>query len=260
MGPISGTALADVTLDYDSTFYIAGKETKHATFWLARGKVALKSICAQPMRAIYWADKDLMAIINDEEKSYIEITGKDLEALGAQIAGVADQMTQVMSAMPPEQRAMIEQHLKKTQSAAPAGKPEIKVLPTPDTKTLQGYECRRYEIANHGVKKAEVWATAAGEKTVTPEEMTGITGMVDLLQRFFDALGSMSGSMGIEMPASTGLSKDVGGVPVVAKDLDGDKVKSEMSLQALKRGPIPKETFEVPKGYRKQDFGPMGKE
>ena len=260
-GTMSGPAHADVTLDYDSTFYLPRQETKHITFWLIPGKVALKSVCAQPMRAIYWADRDVMAIINDSEKKYFEMSGEDLEALGSQIAGISEKMQQVMAAMPAEQKAMLEQQMKKMGGGPgkPAGKSDIKVQAMPETETLKGFECRRHEITNHGVRSAEVWATTVGDKTVTPDEMTGITGLVDLMQRFFDAIGSMGASMGMEMPTATGLSKDLGGVPVVARDFDGAKVKSEMSLQALKRGPIPKETFEIGTGYTKQNFGTMEK-
>ena len=132
--------------------------------------------------------------------------------------------------------------------------PEIEVLMLSETRRIQGFQCQKHDVIRDGAKCAEAWSTPAADSTATAAEMKSLAGMTNLITTLLESVTSMTKAMGINLSLPTGLAHGLGGIPVYIKDLDGDAVKSEMTLQSLKRGTIDKKVFEIGDKYKKQDI------
>ena len=248
---------ADATLEYTIETKLPARESSTATMWLADGKVTLKSGGARPARVIYWAKGDRLAMISDAKKSYIEMTGDELREMAGSLDAMSGQMATVMGSLTPEQKAMMDAQMKKMGvkgDGASARSTEIEVLMLSETKMLQGFKCQKHDVIRGGAKRAEAWLTQAADTTATSAEMMSMTGMINLITLLLDSMSSMTKSIGLDLSLPTGLVRGMEGVPVYVKDLDGDAIRSEMTLQSLKRGKIDKSVFEIGDGYKKQDL------
>ena len=57
---------------------------------------------------VFDGEKQVLWMINNEKKTYSEISKADADRLGAQLSGAMAQMQQQLAAMPPDQRAQVE--------------------------------------------------------------------------------------------------------------------------------------------------------
>jgi hypothetical protein len=254
-------AAADATLHYDIEVYKPERESQTATWFLTEGKLAVTTDGSDSGRLLYWSEDDRLVLIDDSEKKYIEVKGSELGALTDAMSSLGAQLDQAMAGLTPEQRAKMKEEMAKSGMAAdaPAGKSVvIEVLPMSETKTINGFDSRKNEIVTGGSKSAEVWTMATGATTVTPAEFASMQAMGTLLGRLLGAFSSVTQSLGFEISLPAGLGNGLQGIPVYAKDLEGDAVEVETTLTKLDRKAIDRKVFEIGKGYEKQEMMPAG--
>ena len=203
--------------------------------------------------AVFDGTKKVMMLIDDKQKTYVEVTEAEIEALGAQMAGMTAQMAQMqeqmqqrMASMTPEQRAMMESAMKGRGAAMPgASAPKIQYTKS-GTGTVGKWACDKYEGTSGGQKVSEVCAADPKALGFTAADFE----VSRELAAFFKKL-LPPGAGGAQM-FSIGTAADQGfnGIPVrTVSSASGRQVTTEIT--EVKRQAIPDSVFQAPAGYQK---------
>lgn len=187
---------------------------------------------------IYRADKQLFWSLNDKDKTYVEMTKKDLEKMAGQMDSAMAEMQAELKNLPPEQRAMVE----KMMAGKAGGKPEParRYLKRASAEKVGVWKADRYEWAEAKCKET-IWATTSATP-VTASDMAVLKDM----SAFFGKLAKGK-TRGLAFDRE---SAGVKGVPVKAVISDG-KTMTTTELKEIKKSDFPAGTFEVPNGYKK---------
>jgi len=104
-------------------------------------------------------------------QEYAESIHGATQAMGGQMAEAMKQMQDAMKDMPPEQRQMVEQMMRRsTPGGGPAGaapsaeacrQPKVEVRPTGQTASIAGYAAKRYDVYEDGKFAHELWVSPA---------------------------------------------------------------------------------------------------
>jgi len=108
-------------------------------------------------------DKQLIITVDDEERTYSEITFEELEGVMKKAASMIDdpkmaEMKKGLENLPPEQRKMMEQMLGDKLGAKKKDS-KIEVNKTGSKKTISGYACTQYIIKQDGKELVKLWVT-----------------------------------------------------------------------------------------------------
>ena len=202
----------------------------------------------------------VMTIVTDANKTYMELTKADLEALSSQMSGAMAQMQEMMKSMPPEQRARMEAAMKGRMggagaAAGPAAKP---VYHKTGTATVGKWTCDKYEGMTNGQKTHEVCTVDPKALGFSAADFQVTRDMMNFFKEFqkMQPGGGQQSSQLFAMgtPEDQGFS----GVPVrsVTTMSTGSTVTFEIS--EVSRQSFPESTFQVPEGYKKVDMGGLG--
>jgi hypothetical protein len=195
-----------------------------------------------------------VVMINDQEKSYTEMTEADRQKLHTQMEAMRAQMKDRLKDLPPEQRQKVEQMMGKPDEggAAPKG-PTVKFEAMGSKKTINGFACEMYRKLEDGKLREELCAAPWSAGLVQKSD--------------FAAIGKFAAGMMNELGGPRARNRrnplaeldQYPGIPIsrVAIDEDG-KRGQEDQIKSIKRGAIPAARFEVPAGYTKREltFGP----
>ncbi len=197
---------------------------------------------------IFRSDKEVFWMINTADKSYTEMTKKDIKKIKGQMDEAMRMMQEQMKNMPPEQRAMMEQMMKG--KAMPA-QPEKTVFKKVASGVKVGkWKCDKYEGYNRG--------------QLTEEVCTASWKNLGIEQKDFRVMKSMGEFMSELSPdaashfnvGSDKWEKEQGypGVPVRIISYSMGKKVFQTEIQDIKRQKIDSSLFELPKGLTKQNF------
>lgn len=194
----------------------------------------------------------VLRIIDDQAKTYREITKADVDRLGG-MPDVMTQMQQQMQNLPPEQRAQIEAMMKArggiSGAGGPSGKTEYKKV---GTDRVGKWTCDKYEGVRNGQKTSEVC-------TVDPKVLGFTAADLEVpkqLAEFFSKL--MPHAEDRMFRVGTGDDKSFAGVPVRTVSLGPQPSVTEVT--DVSRQSLPDSTFAVPAGYQKTAFGGRGRQ
>lgn len=205
---------------------------------------------------IFRGDRQVMWAIDYDERTYLEMTRKDLERMRSQmdatLAEMQKQLAEQLKDLPPEQRQMMEQMLKdRMPQAAPGPGPEEKIV---YTKVAAGqrvgrWTCDRYEGRIGGEKVEEVCAAGWKEIGLKPADLEVWRELAD----FFKGLDP-EGGKGFPVPGSADWEREQGypGVPVLGITYHDGKPESEWRIEDIRQGSFPASIFEVPAGFQKE--------
>jgi hypothetical protein len=192
--------------------------------------------------------KEVLTIIDMDQKTYSEMTKADFEALGAQLSGAMSQMQAQMASLPPEQRAQIEAMMKGRMggAAAPATAPKIQYKRA-GSDTVGKWTCDKYEGFEGDKKTSEVC-------TVDPKALGFAASDFDVTKQLMTFFKKLMPQMADQM-FRIGTTEDQGfsGVPVrQTQTVAGRQVTTEIS--EVSRQAFPDSVFQVPAGFQKTDL------
>ena len=209
---------------------------------------------------IYRGEKREMIVVNHGEQTYFVIDDAMIQAIGGQLSQAMQQMQEALKDVPPEQRAMVEQMMKKNmpQMDEPA-KSKTEMKKTSDRAKKNGYACTRYEVFENGKKVRDVWVTDWDNVEGGSEVAASFKGLSEFIQGLLDSLsslGGMAGGMASQFNVdSFAFMKDLDGFPVVTQEFGADgSIQSESVLRSAERRTFDPADFEPPKGYRLQQM------
>jgi hypothetical protein len=197
-----------------------------------------------------------LVMLNDQEKSYTEITEADRQKMRARMDGMMAQMKDRMKDLPPEQRKRMEQMMAARGVPAAGDKaepePTLKFEPMGAKKTINGFACEMYRRLEDGKVREELCASPWSAGLVQKADFAGIQKFAAEMMEGFGPRRGRRGNPLAEMDRYPGIP--ISRVPV---DADG-KRGEEDQIKSIKRGSVPAAKFAVPAGYTKKEL-PFGR-
>jgi hypothetical protein len=197
-----------------------------------------------------------LVMLNDQDKSYTELTEADREQMRSRMEAMRTQMKERMKDLPPDQRKRMEEMMGgRGLDADKAGEgPPPKFEPTGAKKTINGFACQMYRRLEDGKVREEICASPWSAGLLQKSDFAGI-------QKFAAAMmADMGGGprRGRRQNPLADLDR-YPGIPISRVTIDADgKRGEEVQIKSIKRGAVPADRFTVPAGYSKKEF-PFGK-
>jgi Domain of unknown function (DUF4412) len=193
--------------------------------------------------------KQVLWLINNDKKTYSEMTKADVDRLGGQMSDAMARMQDQLKSLPPEQRAQVEAMMKGRGMPGMAGaQPPKTEYRRTGTDKVGSWTCDKYEGSQNNQKVSELC-------TVDPKTL-GFA-MADFqvtkqLMEFFRKLAPQ----GAERMFAIGTPEDQGfsGIPVRRATFTGQQ-QSVTELSEVTRQTFAASTFDIPAGFQKEAFG-----
>jgi GLPGLI family protein len=184
---------------------------------------------------IFRLDQEKMITVNDEDKTYSEISFNELEQMMKQVdETMSSKMAEIkeqMASMPEEQRKMMEKMMA-GQMGGMMEEPEVKN--TGETKTINGYKCTKYIVLTGGKETFSVWTT---------KDVKEFAGMQKDMEEFGKRMAAMTPRIGKSVAAAM-------------TNLEGFPIQQEMAgmrttVLSVKKENSPASIFDPPAGYKR---------
>ncbi|MFH1862770.1 MAG: DUF4412 domain-containing protein, partial [bacterium] len=196
--------------------------------------------------AIFRQDKKVFWMLDDQKKTYTEMTERDLQEMKRTLDEASRQMAEQMKDLPPEQRQMMEAMMagKMTQKA-----PEIVYQKVASGERIGSWVCDKYEGSSEGKKKSEVWTTDWQQLDLKSSDFQVLKEMGE----FFARLAPEATSF---YPMEESSEKSVySGVPVKTISYSDDMASRTSELKELRTEEFNAALFELPAEYKKEALG-----
>jgi hypothetical protein len=221
---------------------------------------------------IFRGDLNRVWMIDEQRRTYMEMTPETMQRMGSQMAGAASQMNAAMAQMqaqmaqmPPEQRAMMEQMMKSRgiggapggppgAGGAPPAPPQVSFSKVGGGKRVAAWNCDVYRKTVNGQQEEEL--------CIAPIGATGLSaGDFQVLDRFSSFMAPMMSSP--MMPRSdymnwNDMNKAIGfqGMPLDTVIYAQGQPATQQTVNKIERTGIPAGTFDLPPGFTKREMGP----
>ena len=193
------------------------------------------------------ANGGVLRMIDDQNKTYTEMTKADVDRIASQMSGAMAQLQQQMQNMPPEARARMEAMMQGGRGmigAMGGPPPQYKKV---GTDTVGKWRCDKYEGTKNGEKASETC-------TVDPSAL-GFT-IADFeaakqLGEFFSKLlpPGMDGLFRFGSASANGFA----GIPVRTVTFRNGQPGATIELTDARHENFPDSLFAVPAGYQKRE-------
>jgi hypothetical protein len=198
---------------------------------------------------VFDGTRQVLMMVDDAKKTYTEITKEDAEKLGAQMSAAMAQLKQQMDAMPPEQRAQMQQMMGRMGGAAMAA-PKTTYKKT-GTATVGKWTCDKYEGYEGEKKTSEVCTVDTKAFGLTPADLNVTQQMAEFFKKIVPQMANQMFSVG------NAEQQGYPGVPVRRTyTVGGREITSEIA--DVSRQSFPDASYAAPAGYAKTEFSMPG--
>lgn len=226
--------------------YIEGRKMRMQTDMSGKGDTSTM---------IFRGDLDLIWIINEGKKSYIEMDKKTMDAMGQQMSLAMKQMEERMAQMPPEQRKMMENMMKgRVPQAHKYAKTTVKKRGKRDK--INGYRCRWYDVLRDGRRIREMCVSKLKDIGIKKKTFDVFKDMARFYSGLFESMKSNPMFRMEENPFEEFEKMD--GYPILTRKYKGAVIVGETAFKAVEHKRFKKSLFKVPAGYTKESLGGRG--
>lgn len=196
---------------------------------------------------IFDGARQVLIMIDNENKSYTEMTREDADRLGTQMADAMAQIQTQLAGMPPEQRAKIEAMMKGRMGGAGGAAPKPQYRRA-GTETVGKWTCTRYEGYEGETKTSEVCTVEPKALGLTEADFAFTKQFVEFFKKIVPQMATQAFAIG------TVEQQGFSGVPVKRKvSVLGREITTEIT--DVTRQTFPDTSYAVPAGYQKKPFG-----
>jgi len=217
---------------------------------------------------IFRGDLNRVWMIDEQRRSYMEMTPETMQRMGGQMAGAASQMNAAMAQMqaqmaqmPPEQRAMMEQMMASRGLGGPPGAgggppapPQIAFSKVGGGKKVAAWNCDLYRKTVNGQQEEELCIATLGATGLSANDF-------QVMDKFSSFMAPMMSSP--MMPRSdymnwNDMNKAIGfqGMPLDTIIYVQGRPATQQTVNKIERTGISAATFDLPPGFTKRDMGP----
>jgi hypothetical protein len=200
---------------------------------------------------IFDGTRQVLILVDDQNKSYTELTKADADQLGAQMSQAMAQIQKQLEALPPEQRAQIESMMKGRMGAAggAAPKPIYKRI---GTDTVGKWTCTKYEGYEGAAKTSEICTVEPRTLGLTEADFAVTKQFVEFFKQVLPAMATQAFVIG------TVEQQGFAGVPIKRTTTVLGR-QSTTEIAEVSRQTFPDASYAVPAGYQKRPFGGPGR-
>ena len=204
---------------------------------------------------IFRGERREMVLVDHERSTFTVMDEAALARLAGQVNQAMAQMQEALKNVPAEQRAMVEQMMKKQMPQQQEARPAAELVKTSERATHHGYPCVKYDVMREGRKEQELWVTDWSNVEGGTDVVEAFESMADFMRQMLDSLPSAGrGGPGVDDHVFEHM-KELGGFPVVTRDFAADgSLEGESALRSAKRQTLDPEVFEPPAGYKRQEM------
>jgi hypothetical protein len=199
---------------------------------------------------IFDGGRQVLMMIDDQNKSYTELTKADAEQLGAQMADAMKAVEKQLAGLPPEQKAQIEAMMKGRMGGAGGALPKTTYKKS-GTDTVGKWTCTKYEGYDGATKTSEVCTVDPKTLGLTEADFAVTKQFVEFFKKVVPAVASQAFAIG------TVEEQGFSGVPVKrSSTVLGRQVTSEIT--EVSRKTFTDASYAPPAGYQKRPFAGGG--
>ena len=244
---VAGNVMEMLTRD------MSGNELSRMTFFTEADRSRMDQSGVDGSYSIILLDDEFL-YLDHTEKHYMVMDEAMLEGIGDQVSAAMKEMEAQLAAMPPEQRAMVEQMMSDQMSGMGVSMdiPVIEIRKL-GSGSWQSYDCMLTEMLEDGAKIQEICSVDFDEVDGSGGVRDSFTRMAGMLTKFYDAIPF--GGQGVRNPME--MLDELEGFPVRAVDFENGKPVSEMILESTREEAIDATVFSLPSDYSRIDpFSP----
>lgn len=193
----------------------------------------------------------VLRTIDEQNKTYTEMTRADVERMSTQMQGAMEQMRAQLDKLPPEQRARVEAMMQGGRGMVGA-----MVGPPPEytkvgTDTVGKWRCDKYEGTKNGEKSSEICTVEPSAFGLSAADFE----VAKQLAEFFSKM--MPPGMETMFRVGTAGPKGFSGLPVRTVSFKNGTPSSTMEVTDVSRQNFPDALFTVPAGFTKREMPGM---
>jgi hypothetical protein len=194
--------------------------------------------------------KQALWLINNDRKTYNEMTKADVDRLGGQMSDAMARLQEQLKSLPPEQRAQMEAMMKGRGMPGVAGgqAPKTEYRKT-GTGKVGNWTCEQYEGTRNNQKVSELCTV---EPRVLGFAMADFQVTTQLMEFFKKLVPQGADSM---FAVGTTETQGFSGVPVRRVNFSDGQPQAVTELAEVSRQTFAASIFEVPSGFQKEAFG-----
>lgn len=196
-----------------------------------------------------------MMVISHSNKTYMVFDQSTASNIKNEIDKV---MEEALAQVPPEQRAMVEQMMKKQMQgmgAAPqaqAEEPKTEIREAGRSDIINGYACDYYEAYNSNQKDAEFCIASWSSIGASDNIQKSFIGMSEFMEGFLKQISQLAPMKTNDNPFA--YMKEMNGYPVFTRNFSKGAATDETTLKSITQQDIDKSFFIAPADYTKQDI------
>jgi hypothetical protein len=200
----------------------------------------------QKTKMVFDGTAQVMRTIDDQAKTYTEMSRADMDRMSTQMSGAMAQIQEQMKNMPPEARKRMEAAMQGRGAAAGAAAPtEYKKI---GTDKVGKWSCDKYEGTRNGEKVSELCTVPPAALGFTPGDFEVTREMAEFFSKLVPQGGDQMFRIG--SPAANGFA----GLPVRTVIFRNGAPSLTSEITDASRQSFPDSIFAVPAGYTKRDM------
>ena len=199
------------------------------------------------MKMIFDGTAQVMRTVDDDAKSYTEMSKADMEKMSAQMSGAMAQMQEQMKNMPPEARKRMEAAMQGRGAPGGAGAAPTEYKKV-GTDKVGKWTCDKYEGTRGGEKVSELCTVPPATLGFTQSDFEVTRQMAEFFSKLVPQGGEQMFRIG--SPAANGFS----GLPVRTVIFRNGAPSFTSEITDASRQNFPDSIFAVPAGYTKRDM------
>ncbi|MGQ3684382.1 MAG: DUF4412 domain-containing protein [Candidatus Loosdrechtia sp.] len=195
---------------------------------------------------IFCGDSELFRVIDNTEKTYMEMTKADLMKIGRKMNDMMKMLEEKMKNIPPQQREMMAQMMKNQMPSVQESKITYKLIAS-DEKVHQ-WICKKYEGHRDGIKTEEIWTANLKDLAISHDDLK----VMKMVSKFFESF--LNDTSSFYKIGSEDWEKEMGysGIPVRTITYTNGEMSEIMEISEIQRQNLPASLFELPEELKKE--------
>jgi hypothetical protein len=191
---------------------------------------------------VFDGDAQVMRVINNERKSYTEMTKAQMQEMSQQMSAAMEKLKN----LPPEQRAMMEKMM--ARGGRGMGLPSVAAITykAAGADKAGQWACSKYDGTREGQKVVEICTVEPKALGLTPADFEVAKQLAEFMKSLMPQMAEQITVNGTQ--AEQGFS----GIPIRRSTISNGKVTSTSELKEIRREPIPASAWQVPAGYKRE--------
>ncbi|HYC23500.1 MAG TPA: DUF4412 domain-containing protein, partial [Candidatus Bathyarchaeia archaeon] len=204
----------------------------------------------KPFVIIFLADQGKEILLDDTDRSYVEIDRAAMSQVKSQIDAALAQAKAEMAKMPPAQRAEMEKLLAANAPAGRSAPPAVEVKPTGQSDKVSGFACRVVDVMQGTRKTAEACVADWSTVGLVPADVAALRKATELSA---DLLSGVAGPAA-QRNDSFGLLGKLDGLPVRVRSSGEGGREVETRVVKIEKRDIDAKLFAPPAGYTRKSL------